>query len=374
MRLYVHVPFCARACPYCDFDFVVGRAPPVQAYLAALDREWAARALEPGLAAKTVYVGGGTPSLLGPAGLQALGAWIRDRFDVSAHEEWTVEANPEHVDAVFADAVMSMGADRISLGVQSFEPEGLRVLGRVHDRARAEAALDRIAERGLRLSVDLIVGWPGQDPASVRRDIDVLLAHGVRHVSIYALTIESGTPWPKLVARGKRSLPQADDQADCLIAAEEALVAAGLEHYEIASYGARERARHNLAYWTWRDYLGLGPSAASATYGADGSVARRTGPRGFGVWAKDPGRAGAVEHLDGTQAAAEGLWLGLRRLEGMDVKAYLDRFPAVDRAWLDRRIATQLERRNLVWDERKAVLRVARDRWLLHDDICAALV
>lgn len=370
--LYVHVPFCARACPYCDFDFEVGRRPAWPAFVDALEAERRTRGLPEGLPVRTVYVGGGTPSLLGPAGLRALLGWIASRFDASAAVERTVELNPEHVDAALLDALVEAGIDRVSLGVQSLSPPALAQLGRVHAAAAARQALQDAVARGLRVSADLIVGWPGQSEASLRADVEGVLATGVEHVSIYALTIEPGTPWASLVRRGRRQPPDADAQAARLEQAADALAAGGLRHYEVASHARPgARAQHNLGYWTWRDYVGLGPSAASARYHPDGAVERRTNPRGLGPWAADPGAA-SLERLPPAAAAAEGLWLGLRALDGVDVGAFVRRFPAVDVAWVRARAAPQVARGNLEWAGR--TLRVAAGRWLWHDAIGEALL
>jgi oxygen-independent coproporphyrinogen-3 oxidase len=377
--LYVHVPFCARACPYCDFDFEVGREPPVGAFIEALEAERRARGLPLGLPVRTVYVGGGTPSQLGPAGLCALLRWIDERFDAGAALERTVELNPEHVDAALLDVLLAAGVDRVSLGVQSLAADALAQLGRVHQAAQARAALAAAVARGLRVSADLIVGWPGQREAALQGDVAALVDTGVEHVSIYALTIEAGTPWEALVRRGRRQSPRADAQARRLGEAAVLLEAAGLHHYEVASYarasaGPRPtQALHNLGYWTWRDYVGLGPSAASARYHADGSVERRTNARGFSRWRAEPGAGAEIERLDPVAAAAEGLWLGLRALDGVDPAAFRRRFPAVDDAWLRARVAGQVARGNLEQTAR-GILRVADGRWLWHDEIGADLL
>lgn len=372
--LYIHVPFCARACPYCDFDFDVGREPPVEAFLAALEAECAARALPLGMPVRTVYVGGGTPSQLGVDGLQTLWRWIDARFSAGAAIERTVELNPEHVDEALLVALREVGVDRVSMGVQSLTPAALVQLGRVHEAAQARAALVAAVAHGLRVSADLIVGWPGQSATSLRADVEGLLEIGVDHVSIYALTIEAGTPWESLVRRGRRRLPVADAQARRLREAATLLEAGGLRHYEVASYARPgAEARHNLGYWSWRDYVGLGPSAASARYGDDGSVERRTNARGFAGWRADPGAAADIERLTAVTAAAEGLWLGLRALDGVDPAAFLRRFTAVDEAWLRARVAGQLERGNLE-QTAAGILRVAPGRWLWHDEIGADLL
>lgn len=374
--LYVHVPFCARACPYCDFDFEVGRAPATERFLAGLTREAEGRAEElSDQTWSTVYVGGGTPSLLGAAGLAALSAWIGRRFPGSGAAEWTVEVNPEHGAAELFAALRDTGTTRVSLGAQSLDPEGLRTLGRAHTPAQARAAIAVAAAAGLRVSADLIVGWPGQREEGVRRDVAGLLAAGAAHVSVYALTIEAGTPWPRLVRRGLRAMPDADHQADMLLAAEAALAAAGLVHYEVASYARPgEESRHNLLYWTWRDYVGLGPSAHSARFGADGSVRRRGNRRGLAAWLEDPAAPGEAETLDPEAAAIEGLWTGLRDLRGLDVAAYLGRFPGATRAWIEARARVSLARGDLRFTAEGTRLQVTPGRWLVHDAISAELL
>lgn len=371
--LYVHVPFCARACPYCDFDFVVGRNPDVATYFEGLEAEAERRAPTWGECAfQTVYLGGGTPSMLGPEGLAKLLTWLNGRFDLSGCLESTVELNPEHVDDALLEALVGGGVGRVSLGVQSFEPRGLKVLGRVHQADAARRALVRSRALGLSRSVDLIVGWPGQTPEDLRRDLAVLLDEEVEHVSIYALTIEPDTPWMSLVAQGTRTMPEDDLQADLLELTAQTLESVGYRHYEVASYArpGASVAQHNVGYWTWEDYMGLGPSAASARFGPEGGVERVTNPKGLRAWeSAEPSR---VEVLDPEQAAIEGLWTGLRLLEGMDVERFSTRFPGADRAWLEARIRDLLARGDLLWAE-DGRLRVSRSRWLFHDEICAAL-
>lgn len=369
--LYIHVPFCARACPYCDFDFQVGRTPASQQFLAGLEREVESRLTEETWPGEwpTVYLGGGTPSLLGADGLMALGGWIRRRFGAAGGEEYTVEVNPEHATRELAAAIRGIGGTRVSLGVQTFDAAGLATLGRVHSAEAARAAIATMRAAGLTVSADLIVGWPGQTQAGLAEDVAAIVGAGAQHVSVYALTVEAGTPWETLVRRGRRRLPDPDVQADLLVAAESALVAAGLAHYEVASYGPA--ARHNLGYWTWRDYVGLGPSAHSARFAADGAVERRGNRRGLAAWLADPSAA-EVERLDAHAAAVEGLWTGLRYLPGIALADYLVRFPAVDRGWIEARTRRQRDRGNL--ELGPDVLRVAPGRWLWHDAIAADLL
>ncbi len=366
--LYVHVPFCVRACPYCDFDFEVRRAPAFSALRAAYEREIRARGLA-GLGFRTLYVGGGTPSALGAAGLADLLAFLRGCFDLSAVEEVTVEVNPEHADGPLVEVLAAAGATRLSLGVQSFDARTLALLGRAHDPKTARRAVRRALAAGLSVGVDLIVGVPGAPEDVVRSDVGTAVDLGVDHVSVYALTLEPGVPWHALVRRGRRALPDPDAQASALRLAEARLGAAGFEHYEIANYARDGRVGiHNLGYWCWRDYVGIGPSAASAVH-RDGGVARRTNARGLAAYAG--GGAADEEFLPADPAAREGVWLGLRRLGGFEAAALLARFGRT-RAWLDRVLAPLLERGWVVVDGDR--VRPAAGAWWFHDALGRAIL
>lgn len=364
--VYVHVPFCARACPYCDFDFRVDARPDGAPLVAGLAAEVQGRTdARVGQAPHTIYVGGGTPSVLSPTDLQALLGWVAQTWPSQACVEWTVEFNPEHCDPARLDALVAAGVGRISLGVQSFDAAGLRQLGRAHTPEQARAAIERARARCLAVSVDLIVGWPGQTVAGLRDELAQVEASGVDHVSVYALTIEPGTPWERLAERGVRRLPQADASADALECCAEVLEAAGFVHYEVASYARGGAfAAHNSGYWLGRDYVGVGPSAASARR-EGASVARRTNPRGEHWWSRgEPSH----EVLEGESAAREALWLALRLLQGVEVDPLLARVGR-DLAWLEARTGRARARGNV--ELRSGVVRVAPGRWLHHDDIGA---
>ena len=366
LALYVHVPFCARRCTYCDFDFEIGGRPRTQAFVAGLAREVSRRAPELAGRVRTIYFGGGTPSLVGVGGLEAIAQVLAPWIDGDPLDEFTVELNPEHVDEALLAALRRIGVDRVSLGVQSFEAPALRQLGRAHDPKRAHEAVAACLAAGFRTSVDLIVGWPGQDTAALDRDLDRVLGLGVAHLSVYALTIEPGTSWPKLVRRGLRVLPDDDAQAGALEQTHARLVGEGLEHYEVASYArVGERAQHNGVYWSWRDYVGIGPSAASAAYDGRGGVVRRTNPRGLDAWLTDA--PPEIEQLDPTAAAAEGLWLALRTADGVEIDAFLRRFAAVDEAWLRARVDRRVRSGDLQWHQRR--LCTAPGRWMVLDAI-----
>jgi oxygen-independent coproporphyrinogen-3 oxidase len=379
--LYVHVPFCTRACPYCDFDFEVGRRlePQIRRWRAGLEPELEARRSSfDGRAFDSLYLGGGTPSALGAEALEEVIAWLRSSVVGEGRlREVTVEVNPEHLDDALTASLTRSGVDRVSLGIQSLQAEGLRELGRAHSPSQASTAVERAISAGFRTSADLIVGWRGHTEAALSADIDRLVSLGVEHVSIYALTIESETPWQKLVRRGLRVLPNDDDQAPLLLAAERRLGEHGFVHYEVASHARPGReAWHNGKYWRSVDVLALGPSGASVDVRETPSgvvVTRRRNLRGLDRWLADPGGTEEpVEHLAGEVAAGEALWLALRQLEGLWVVPWTARF-GVDRAWLDARTANQVRRGNLEWLD-DARLRVAPGRWLWHDDIAADLL
>ncbi|MFV8753704.1 coproporphyrinogen-III oxidase family protein [Nannocystaceae bacterium ST9] len=385
--LYVHVPFCARACPYCDFDFEVAGsrlAPALERWQAGLAREFEARRGHfEGREFDSLYLGGGTPSAIGPAALERVIAWLRSQVigEHAALRELTVELNPEHVDDALVEALVRVGVDRVSLGIQSLAGAGLQQLGRAHSASQALHALERTIAAGLRTSADLIVGWPGHREDDLLADLDRLVDAGVEHLSIYALTIEADTPWHKLVRRGLRVLPDDDAQAPLLIAAERRLGERGFVHYEVASHARPGReAWHNGKYWRSVDVLALGPSGASVELVASDrglEVQRRRNRRGLERWLADPGEPEEpIDRLAGEVAAGEALWLALRRLDGLAVEPWLARFGVgfgVDRGWLRARTDKQVRLGNLEWVG-AALLRVAPGRWLWHDDIAADLL
>jgi oxygen-independent coproporphyrinogen-3 oxidase len=367
------VPFCARACPYCDFDFEVGPAPEIDLYLAGLDEEWAGREDAQALVRPaTLYIGGGTPSRLGAEGLGRLLSWVERRFPEARLTEVTVEINPEDAGGSLLSRLRDRGVDRVSIGVQTLDPEGLRLLGRAHDAEVALSALARAREVGLRTSADLIVGCPGQSESRLRSDLGALVSAGAGHLSVYALTVEPGTAWARLVRLGRRAAVDADRQADLLSVAEATLTAAGFEHYEISSYALPgQRSRHNVGYWTWADYVGLGPSAASARFDVAG-VQRRTNRRGLSAWRAAPAQAAEREDLHPEAAGGEGLWTGLRLLEGVALDRFRHRFPALPPGWLDERTGRHVSRGNLLWTGDR--LRLAAGKWLLLDAIAVDLL
>lgn len=317
-HLYVHVPFCARRCVYCDFSIAVRAIVPEDEYLGALRRELDARHANSELALATLYVGGGTPSKLSPEGVTRLFDLIRTRAAISPGTEVTLEANPEDITAAAVAAWKTSGVNRVSLGVQSFDPAVLKWMHRTHSAEQSRVAVERLRAGGIdNVSIDLIFATPAVLERSWERDIDAALALGVPHISAYGLTVESHTPLGRWVAR--RDVAEAPEESfeREFLAGSRALTSAGFEHYEVSNYSVPSRAsRHNSAYWQRRPYGGVGPSA----HEFDGSR-RRWNVAPYAEWVRRIGRAvdpaAAAEMLDADQILAEEVYLGLRTQTGL---------------------------------------------------------
>lgn len=365
MHLYIHVPFCARRCSYCDFAIAVRREVPSDEYAAAILREWsgwqshAAWAAAPRV--ETVYFGGGTPSRLDPAALaRILGRVAADR-EVAPEAEITLEANPEDVTPAAARAWRRTGCNRISLGVQSFDRAVLAWMHRTHGPDQVVAAVGTLREAGFEnLSLDLIFGLP----ASLGRDWDADLAQALAlrpdHLSLYGLTVEPGTPLARWTRRGQVAPVDEDRYAEEFLLAHSALTARGYEHYEVSSAALPgRRARHNSAYWRRAPFIGLGPGAHSGL-----GRERRWNLREWTAY-REATAAGAPvvqggEALDRAAVALERSYLGLRTLEGLA----LGEVPAaVSNGWIE-----------AGWAERDdARVRLTAEGWLRLDSLVAAL-
>lgn len=267
--LYIHIPFCRAKCAYCDFDSRAYGAcalePAIDAYLGELSRTLDAHERAGELAAvRTVYIGGGTPSMLG-ARLPQLVERVRRACEPT---EFTCEANPESFDAALARDLRRAGATRVSLGVQSLVDDELKPIGRIHTAEQALAAIATAKGAGLATSCDLMCGLPLQTPASWRSTLERAIAAAPDHVSVYPLQLEEGTLLARREAAGELEVPDDDFHAACMDVAATLLTRAGFERYEVASYAKPGyRCRHNIAYWTGVPYLGLGRSAASMQSG-----------------------------------------------------------------------------------------------------------
>ena len=258
--LYLHLPFCAVHCTYCPFAISTDLALQDQ-YVDALVRELASR---PAGTIDSIYLGGGTPSRTSIGNLNRVFAAIASRFDVRPNAEISMEANPEDVTRESIDAWRALGVKRLSIGVQSFDDDELRAIGRIHDRARAIDAVRAAVAAGLRTNLDLILGLPRQSAASFRATLDTAIELGVGHLSLYMLDLEEKTPLQTQVARGRVTLPEEDSVADLYIEAIDRLGRAGLRQYEISNFAREgEECLHNLRYWTRGEYHGIGLGAHS---------------------------------------------------------------------------------------------------------------
>jgi oxygen-independent coproporphyrinogen-3 oxidase len=260
LALYAHLPWCVRKCPYCDFNsHEKGDALPEREYVAALvaDLEgllpslWGRRVL-------SVFIGGGTPSLFAPESIDALLASVRARVPLEPGAEVTLEANPGTAEAGRFRGYREAGVNRLSLGIQSFDDARLAALGRIHSAHEARRAIEMALAAFDNVNLDLMYGLPGQTVADVRREIAEAAGWGTTHLSAYQLTIEPNT----VFCRKPPVLPSHDEAADMQLAAEETLAAAGFEHYETSAFAQPgRRCRHNLNYWEFGDYAGLGAGA-----------------------------------------------------------------------------------------------------------------
>ncbi len=360
--LYVHVPFCVRRCSYCDFAVEVAREAPVESWLASVvaeldlqlrEREWVAP-----LELDTLYVGGGTPSLLGLGALAALREGLAPRARLVPGAEWTAEANPESFTAELGRDWRAAGVNRLSLGTQTFHAPALRWMGRMHGEAGAVRATLAAREAGFdNVSVDLLFGLPERLGRDWAADLDRVLELEPEHLSLYGLTAEASTPLGRWVREGREALADEDRYAEEYLLAHERLTAAGYEHYEVSNFGLPgRRSRHNFAYWKGAPYAALGPGA----HGFDPPL-RRWNLRSWSGY-REAILAGRLpvddqEIVSQEDATLERVWLRLRT----DLGFPLDEAGAAQRA-----LAARWAQRGWARQERGAI-RLTAEGWLRLD-------
>ncbi|WP_394847931.1 radical SAM family heme chaperone HemW [Pendulispora brunnea] len=388
--VYVHFPWCLAKCPYCDFvSYAKDRASIDHAgYADAILRELDARAEAIGdRVVRSIFFGGGTPSLWEPHELGRVLAAIRAHFSCAPDLEITVECNPTSLDRARAGALRDVGVDRLSIGTQSLRQEQLRYLGRLHDPAGALAAIEGAMAAGVpRLSTDIIFGLPEQAPEDARDQAIHLAELGLTHLSCYQLTIEPGTQFGELARRGR--LPLADDgrTADAFLAIDEALSARGFRHYEISNYAhPGEESRHNLGYWRGEEYIGLGCAAFGCVRRGD-SVERvryrnAIDPKKYveatRTMLRDrvgegDGLSMFSETVTGEALLRERIMLSLRTEEGLDLEQSATELHVEPWPRERRRAAERLVTMNrLRIDGGK--LSIPRPAWLFTDDTAARL-
>jgi oxygen-independent coproporphyrinogen-3 oxidase len=322
LALYIHWPFCLSRCPYCDFNAHVRERIDEARFRAALlaDLAFEAARLGPRPLA-SIFFGGGTPSLMSPGTVAALIEAALGAFPPAVTPEITLEANPTSVEAGRLAGFRDAGVNRISMGIQALDDAALAFLGRRHTAAQALAALATARALFPRASFDLIYARPGQTVPAWREELRRALGFGLDHLSLYQLTIEPGTPFARLAARGALVLPDDDAQAALYEATEAEAARAGLAPYEVSNYAAPgAESRHNLAYWRYDDYAGIGPGAHGRipVHGVPTATVRVRAPE---AWAEAVERQGhgvrEEEPLAPGTRAREALLMGLRLAEGV---------------------------------------------------------
>jgi oxygen-independent coproporphyrinogen-3 oxidase len=332
-HLYVHVPFCARRCVYCDFSIAVRSDVPVADFIEGVRRELSGRHANSEFSLATLYFGGGTPSKLGGEGMARLLEAIGERAVMKTAAEVTIEANPEDVSNAAVRAWRKAGVNRVSLGVQSFNEGVLLWMHRTHDAEQARRSVQVLHEGGIdNVSIDLIFATPPNLDRSWERDVEEAVALRVAHVSAYGLTVEPHTPLGRRVARkDANEAPEESFEADFL-AAHSILTRSGFEHYEVSNYGRSGRhSRHNWAYWQRASFGGIGPSA----HEFDGAI-RQWNVDPYVAWLEGVSKSGSAiagnERIAESQSLDEMTYLGLRTQAGVRVGD--DDMPVVGR-WID---------------------------------------
>lgn len=325
--VYVHWPFCKSKCPYCDFNSHVRERIDADAWrdalLAELDHY---AALTKDRTVTSVFFGGGTPSLMDPAVTGAVIGRIARNWRIDDGVEITLEANPNSAEAERFAAFRGAGINRLSIGVQSFDDRALKFLGRGHDAREARRAVDRAAAQFDRFSFDLIYARPGQTEHDWAAELRGALALGPTHLSVYQLTIEQGTQFAASFGRGEHALPSEAEQERLYDATQAILEEAGLPAYEISNHARKgEESRHNLVYWRYEDYVGVGPGAHGRLTQGGARVATRQAkaPETWLAGVAERGHATAEQTpLDRTTAVDEALMMGLRLREGIDAARF----------------------------------------------------
>lgn len=379
LGVYVHFPYCLQKCPYCDFtSYATPREDvPHDAYADAVIRELELRATTPGFAGGTVrsiFFGGGTPSLWRPDALGRVVAAVRRALPVAEDLEVTAECNPSSLDAEVARGLADAGVNRLSVGVQSLRTPHLTLLGRLHDGPGALRALADARAAVPRVSADLIYGMPDHGVRELAEDLDAVLETGVEHVSAYALTIEPNTSFGDLTRKGARLTVDEDRFAELFAAVGEQLRAHGFVQYEISNHARPgAEARHNLVYWRGQPYLGLGVGAFGFHHTEAGGLRTRNAldPRAY-LADPSPPDPSSAEPLGSEALVNEAILLGLRLAEGVDLAAVGARL-GVDALGPRRTEIEKLTGQGLLAQEGTR-LRIPPERWLLADHVIRRLM
>jgi putative oxygen-independent coproporphyrinogen III oxidase len=373
--IYLHWPFCAAKCPYCDFNSHVRHKPVDEPrFAAALSREFAAFAERtPGRTVTSIFLGGGTPSLMRPETVETVLSAVARLWPVAADAEVTLETNPSSVEAERFRGYRAAGVNRVSLGVQSLDDRALRFLGRLHGAAEARRAVELARAIFPRLSFDLIYARPGQSPTAWQAELRDALALAADHLSLYQLTIEAGTPFAALHASGRLVMPAPEALAGLYELTQAVCVEAGLPAYEISNHAVPgAESRHNLTYWRYRDYAGVGPGAHGRLTEGGVKRATRTEPHPERWLERVEARGdGLVEDvaLTDEETADEMLLMGLRLREGISP----ERWRRMSGRPFDPARVRALERHGMVERLADGRLRATAAGWVVLDAVVADL-
>jgi oxygen-independent coproporphyrinogen-3 oxidase len=374
LALYIHWPFCVSKCPYCDFNSHVRDSIDVEAWATALLADMAYEAGEaPRRPLTSIFFGGGTPSLMPPALVDTLIAAAEKHWGFAPDIEITLEANPSSVEAArFAD-LAAAGVNRVSLGLQAFDDATLHLLGRAHDGAEGLAALAVAQQHFARVNFDLIYALPGQSLAGWEADLRRALALGTTHLSLYQLTIEPGTRFETLVRTGELTPKDPDEAAEFYELTHDLTAAAGLPRYEVSNHAAPSaESRHNLTYWRYGDYMGVGPGAHGRRQGV--ATQRHRKPENFLSAVKRNGHGAQSEDaLTPAEKAREALLMGLRLETGINLTHIAHKTGQSEDQLVDTAAIAQLTQHGLVRQD-GANLRILPDGMLLLDRILAEIV
>lgn len=374
LALYVHWPFCVSKCPYCDFNSHVRDQVDQEHWRKALLADLAYEAdLLPGRKISSIFFGGGTPSLMPPETVAAVIAEADRRWGLSSDCEITLEANPNSVEVANFAVLAQAGVNRISIGVQSFDPQILHFLGRAHSGDEARAAISAAQQYFARVSFDLIYARPDQSLKAWERELGEALAFGTGHLSLYQLMIEPGTRFAMMMAKGELVLPDGDSAADLFDATQVMTASAGLPRYEVSNHARiGEESRHNLTYWRYHDYAGIGPGAHGRRLGQ--ATERHKKPENFLSAIDRNGHGLKLEQdLPGQERATEAMLMGLRLTEGLDLAHVEARSGLPRSAFLDADAAARLAGQGLVQQDGDW-LKVTDAGILLLDSLLAELV
>ena len=390
ISIYVHIPFCVKKCPYCDFNSVATADIPDDVYINALSRELLFHIKErPVLSKKpleTIYIGGGTPSLISPHNIKRLVSNIRQVFAESNPVETTMEINPGTITKNSLAAFMDAGINRLSIGIQSFNDKTLNALGRVHSADNSLKCYEYARTAGFdNIGIDLIFGAPGQSAEEWEGDLKIAANLRPEHISAYNLTLEKGTLFFELQKNREIVLPSEEEQVLMYELAIDSLKEAGYNHYEISNFSLTGfESRHNMRYWSCMDYIGLGAGAHSYISSPDRYIRGQAPDWGIRWWNESnpdaymqqinkTGQAIAgKERLTKKEALEEGIFLGLRKTSGINMNWFAARFNTPLKNLCHQKI-TELKIRGLIYENGSSI-RLTRKGLALSNEVFAELI